>query len=74
LLTRGFVRIVDRLIFGQHLLMENAGNENATGFLPVKDHVLARVHASQSGANFITWAINRGIVSNKLAAFFKLCM
>ena len=66
------VFIVDSLVFGQHALMQDTGNQNAARVLPVKHHMLALLHPTQPKANFIARAAERGIVGNELAAIFKL--
>src|SRR5208337_3627016 len=66
------VFVLDGLVFGQHPLMQNTGNQNAAGFLPVKHHMLALRHAPQARSNFITRATERGIVGKELATIFKL--
>jgi hypothetical protein len=47
------VVIVDGRPFGQHALMQDAGNQNASSLLPVKYDVPAMLHATQAGANLI---------------------
>jgi hypothetical protein len=42
--------------------MQDTANQNAAGFLPVKDNMLALLHAPQPRANFITRATERGII------------
>jgi hypothetical protein len=64
--------VVDSLLFGQHALMQDTANQNAAGFLPVKDNMLALLHAPQPRANFITLATERGIIGKELATIFKL--
>ena len=66
------VFIVDSLVFGQHALMQDTGNQNAARVLPVKHHMLALLHPTQPRANFIARAAECGIVGNELAAIFKL--
>jgi hypothetical protein len=60
------------LLFGQYALMQDTGNQNAAGLLPVKHNMLALLHATQPRANFIAQAAQRRIVGNKLATIFKL--
>ena len=64
--------VVDSLLFGQHALMQDTANQNAAGFLPIKDNMLALLHAPQPRANFITLATERGIIGKELATIFKL--
>ena len=57
--------------------MQDTRNQNAAGFLPVKDNmlalpVLALPHTPQPRANFITLATERGIIGKELATIFKL--
>jgi len=52
--------------------MQDTGNQNAAGFLPVKDNMLALLHAPQPRASFITRATERGIIGKELATIFKL--
>ena len=52
--------------------MKDTENQHAAGFLPVKDNMLALLHAPQPGANFITLATERGIIGKELATIFKL--
>ena len=52
--------------------MQDTGNQNAAGFLPVKDNMLALLHAPQPRASFITRATERGIIGKELAKIFKL--
>jgi hypothetical protein len=59
------VLVLDGLVFGQHPLMQNTGNQNAAGLLPVKHHMLALLHAPQARSNFITGATERGIVGKE---------
>ena len=66
------VFVVDSLLFGQHALMQDTGNQNAAGFLPVKHNMLALLHAPQPRASFITRATERGIIGKELATIFKL--
>src|SRR5271166_1283319 len=60
------VLVLDGLVFGQHPLMQNTGNQNAARFLPVKHHMLALLHAPEARSNFITRATERGIVGKEL--------
>jgi hypothetical protein len=43
--------------------MQNAGNQNPSGFRPVKHHMLALLHSPQPGANFIARPTECGFVS-----------
>ena len=52
--------------------MEDTGNQNVAGLLPVKDNMLALFHAPQARANFITLATEGGIIGENLATIFKL--
>ena len=64
--------VVDSLIFRQHALMKDTGNQNASGVRPVEHHVLALLDPTQPRANFIAWAAERRVVGNELATIFKL--
>ena len=66
------VFVVESLLFGQHALMQDTGNQNAAEFFPVKHNMLALLHAPQPRANFITRAAERGIIGKELATIFKL--
>jgi len=52
--------------------MQDSRDQNAAGFLPVKDNMLALPHAPQPRANFITLVTERGIIGKELATIFKL--
>jgi hypothetical protein len=52
LLLVGFT--VDGVSIGQHTLMQNARNHNATALLAVKDNMRAMLMTAQAGANAIT--------------------
>jgi hypothetical protein len=66
------VCVVDRVSFGQHAFMQDAGNENASGLTSEKDDVLALFHAAQADANVVTGASRRRVVGQPLATAFKL--
>jgi hypothetical protein len=48
------VPIVDGVSIGQHALMQNARNHNATALRAVKHNVPAMLMTVQAGANLIT--------------------
>ncbi len=47
------VLIVEGMSFGKHPLMQDAGNQNAATFLPVKQDMLAMLVTVHAGANVI---------------------
>jgi hypothetical protein len=51
-----FVFTVDGVSVGQHALMQDARNHNATALRAVKQNVRARLMTVQAGANVITEA------------------
>jgi hypothetical protein len=61
------VFVVDALSFGQHALMQDAGNQNAAGRLAVKDNVSVVLHSSKSGTNIVTHPAQRWVISKHLA-------
>jgi hypothetical protein len=57
---------------GSIRLMQNAGNQNSAAFLPVKNNMLALLHATQPKANFIACPAECGLVGKEPATTFKL--
>jgi hypothetical protein len=66
------VFVVGALSFGQHALMQDAGNQNAAGRLTVKDNVSAVLHSPKSGTNIIAHPTQRGVNGKHLAARFQI--
>jgi len=58
--------------FHKHPLMKDARNENPSGFVPVEDNMAAVLHPPQAWANIITRTAKSRIVSQPLAASFKI--
>ena len=70
---QGFVvLVVEGVSIGQHALMQDARNQNATTLLSVKHHVLAVLQAPQARTNVVTEPAQRRIVSKHLATNLKL--
>jgi len=42
---------IDGMVFGQHALMKDTGNQNAIGLLPVEDDVFSVFDATKARAN-----------------------
>jgi hypothetical protein len=51
--SKSIVVIVDGSLLGQHALMQDSRNHNASSILTVKHHVAAALHPSQTLANMI---------------------
>jgi hypothetical protein len=60
------------VLFGQHAVVEDAGNQNAGTVLTVKYDMLAMLHTAQARANFVAGSAERGIVSQSLAKNFEV--
>jgi len=52
---------------GQHALVQDAGNQNAPGILPVKDDMPAAFHPTQAGTNVIAGSAQSRIIGEHLA-------
>jgi hypothetical protein len=63
---------IDDVPFGQHALMQDAGNQNASGVLAVKHDVPTALHTTQAGANIIASPTQFRIVSQHLAARLQI--
>jgi len=72
LFLRPVVFIVDGLSFGQHALVQDAGNQNASGVLAVKDNVPAALHPAKAGTNMVTRPAQRGMIGKHLATRLKI--
>jgi hypothetical protein len=66
------VLFFDRVSFGQHTLVENAGNQDAARHLPEKHNVTAALHPAQAGTNVVTGPAQRGFIRKHLATFLKI--
>ena len=51
--------------------MQNTGNQNATGFFPVKDGMLPLLHAPQARTDFITRAAKPRVIAQQLTAILQ---
>jgi hypothetical protein len=47
------VQVIDRMFFGEHALMQNAGNKNAITQLAVKHEVRAVLQSAQARTNIV---------------------
>jgi hypothetical protein len=52
--------------------MQDAGNQNPSGVLAVKNNVFAPLHTTKAGTNIVTRAARCGIGGQRLAARFKI--
>jgi hypothetical protein len=66
------VSVVDDVSFGQHALMQDAGNQNASGVLAIEHNVPTDLHTTQAGANIIAGPTQRRIVSQHLATRLQI--
>jgi hypothetical protein len=66
------VLIVEGVSFWKHPLMEDARNQNAATFHPVKQDMLAMLTTAQAGANVIADAAQSWVVGKLLATILKL--
>jgi hypothetical protein len=66
------VFVVNALVFRQHALMQDSGNEDTSGFLPVKDNMLALLHATHAWTNMFAGTPKGWIVRKQPAAIFQL--
>ena len=66
------VSIVDGVSFGQHALMKDARNQNASRLLAVKDNVPAAFHSTKAGTNIVARSAQRGIIGKHLATRLKI--
>ena len=58
--------------FGKHALVQNAGDQNTSGVLPVENDVPAVFHAPQAGADIITASAHGRIIGEHLATRLKV--
>jgi len=58
--------------FGQHALMQDAGNQNTSALLPIEQDMLAMLMAAQARTNFVAESAQRWIVGKRLAASLQL--
>ena len=66
------VIVIDGVSFRQHPLMENSRNENAARLAPEKHDMLALFDTAQAWADVIAGTPGRRVVSQPLAARFKV--
>jgi hypothetical protein len=66
------VVIVDGVSFGKHALVQDAGNQNASGVLSVKHDMPSAFHPTEAGTNIVTRSPQRGIIGKHLAAGLKI--
>jgi hypothetical protein len=52
--------------------MKDAGNQNTSGFLSVKDYVPAALHSTKAGTNIVTRPAQRGIIGKHLATHLQI--
>ena len=69
---RLFRYIAGVMLAGQHGLMQDAGDQNASELLTIERDMLAVLHPPQAGANMITRPAQRRIVGRGLAKNFKV--
>jgi hypothetical protein len=63
---------VEGMSFGQHALMQDAGNENASRLLAIEHDVLAILHATQARPNMMASSAQCKIAGQHLATSLKL--
>jgi hypothetical protein len=52
--------------------MQDAGDKNPAGILPVKHNMPAAFHAPEAGANIVTGAAAVGMIGQSLGAQFQI--
>src|ERR1019366_187640 len=66
------LRVVNSVSFGQHALVQDAGNQKASGVLAVEHDVPANLYTTQARANIIASPTQRRIVRQHLAACLQI--
>lgn len=66
------VALDDGVSFGKHALVQDARNQNPSGFLAVKHDMPAALHSAQTGANIITASTKGRILGQHPATLFKI--
>jgi hypothetical protein len=64
--------VVNGVSIGQHALMQDARNQNASALLAVENDVHAMFMTAQAGANVVTESAQRRIASQRLATNLQL--
>ena len=66
------VSVVDNVPFGQHTLMQDARNQNASDVLAIEHNVPSDLHTTQAGANTLASPTQRRIVSQHPATRLQI--
>ncbi len=72
LVLRPIAFILDGVPLRQHALVQDAGNDNASGLLPVKDDMPPTFHAAQAGTNIIIGSAQSGSIGEHLTPRLKI--
>jgi hypothetical protein len=63
---------VDFVSFGQHTLVQDAGDQNTSTVLAVKHNVLTTLHSAEARANIVRRPSQLGFIGKPLATFLKI--